>query len=87
MKLLKVNLFTEADILPLFSNFGTITDIRIHPERGYGFIKLDSHENAAMAICSLNGTMIHGRPLKVYLEIISKCLYLYPLKIVFMGKR
>jgi nucleolysin TIA-1/TIAR len=55
---------TQADILPLFSNFSNIADIRIHPERGYGFIKLDSHENAAMAICSLNGTMIHGRPLK-----------------------
>jgi nucleolysin TIA-1/TIAR len=36
----------------------------MQPDRGFAFIKLDSHENAANAIVNLQGTMVHGRGLK-----------------------
>ncbi|GAA5897601.1 uncharacterized protein JCM6883_006751 [Sporobolomyces salmoneus] len=55
---------TQADLIPLFQGFGYIVEIRMQPDRGFAFIKLDSHDNAANAIVNLQGTMVHGRGLK-----------------------
>jgi nucleolysin TIA-1/TIAR len=55
---------TQNDLVPLFSNFGYVTESRFQADRGFAFIKMDSHENAAMAICQLNGYNVNGRPLK-----------------------
>ncbi|CAN8096605.1 unnamed protein product [Discula destructiva] len=55
---------TQNDLVPLFSNFGFVVESRFQADRGFAFIKLDNHENAAMAICQLNGYNVNGRPLK-----------------------
>ncbi len=55
---------TQNDLVPLFQNFGYVVESRFQSDRGFAFIKLDSHENAAMAICQLNGYNVNGRPLK-----------------------
>jgi len=55
---------SQSDLIPLFQGFGYIVEIRMQPDRGFAFIKLDSHENAANAIVNLQGTMVHGRGLK-----------------------
>ncbi|KAH8926776.1 RNA-binding domain-containing protein [Atractiella rhizophila] len=55
---------TQNDLIPLFQGYGYIVEIRMQSDRGFAFVKLDSHENAANAIVSLNGTMVHNRPLK-----------------------
>jgi nucleolysin TIA-1/TIAR len=55
---------TQNDLVPLFQNFGYIVDIRLQADRGFAFVKLDTHENAAMAIVSLQGTNVHGRSIK-----------------------
>ncbi|GAA5991708.1 hypothetical protein JCM10908_001101 [Rhodotorula pacifica] len=55
---------TQADLIPLFQGFGYIVEIRLQADRGFAFIKLDTHENAANAIVNLTGTMVHGRGLK-----------------------
>jgi len=55
---------TQNDLVPLFQNFGYVAESRFQSDRGFAFIKMDSHENAAMAICQLNGYNVHGRPLK-----------------------
>ncbi|KAI9337155.1 putative polyadenylated RNA protein [Zopfochytrium polystomum] len=55
---------TQQDLMQLFSQFGVIVEVKIQAEKGYGFVKFQSHENAAVAICSLNGTVVHGRSLK-----------------------
>ncbi|GAA5842001.1 hypothetical protein JCM9279_002752 [Rhodotorula babjevae] len=55
---------TQADLIPLFQGFGYIAELRMQPDRGFAFVKLDSHENAANAIVNLTGTMVHGRGLK-----------------------
>jgi nucleolysin TIA-1/TIAR len=55
---------TQNDLVPLFSNFGYVVESRFQADRGFAFIKLDTHENAAMAICQLNGYNVNGRPLK-----------------------
>jgi RNA recognition motif-containing protein len=33
-------------------------------DRGFAFVKLDTHEHAAMAICQLQGVTVQGRPIK-----------------------
>ena len=37
---------------------------RFQADRGFAFVKMDTHENAAMAICQLNGYNVNGRPMK-----------------------
>lgn len=55
---------TQADLIPLFQGFGYIVEIRMQADRGFAFVKMDTHENAAMSIVNLTGTPVHGRPLK-----------------------
>ena len=55
---------TQNDLVPLFQNFGYVVESRFQADRGFSFIKMDTHENAAMAICQLNGYNVNGRPLK-----------------------
>ncbi|KAK0365533.1 E3 ubiquitin-protein ligase pub1 [Friedmanniomyces endolithicus] len=55
---------TQNDIVPLFQNFGYVTESRFQSDRGFAFVKMDTHDNAAMAICQLSGYNINGRPLK-----------------------
>lgn len=55
---------TQADLIPMFQGFGYIHEIRTQADRGFAFVKLDTHENAAKAIVNLNGQIVHGRQLK-----------------------
>ncbi|OJJ49824.1 hypothetical protein ASPZODRAFT_58875 [Penicilliopsis zonata CBS 506.65] len=55
---------TQNDLVPLFQNFGYVLETRLQADRGFAFVKMDTHENAAMAICQLNGYNVNGRPLK-----------------------
>ncbi|PGG99344.1 hypothetical protein AJ80_09382 [Polytolypa hystricis UAMH7299] len=55
---------TQNDLVPLFQNFGYVVETRFQADRGFAFVKMDTHENAAMAICQLNGYNVNGRPLK-----------------------
>lgn len=55
---------TQADLVPLFQGYGYIVEIRMQVDRGFAFVKLDSHHNAAMAIAQLQNRLVHGRPIK-----------------------
>ena len=55
---------TQADLIPLFQGYGYIVEIRMQSDRGFAFVKLDSHHNAAMAITHLQNQMVHGRGIK-----------------------
>lgn len=55
---------TQNDLLPLFQMFGYVVEARFQSDRGFAFIKMDTHEHATMAICQANGYNVHGRPLK-----------------------
>ena len=55
---------TQTDLVPLFQNFGYVTETRFQSDRGFAFVKMDTHENAAQAICNLSGYNVNGRPLK-----------------------
>lgn len=55
---------TQADLIPLFQGYGYIVEIRMQADRGFAFVKLDSHQNAALAITHLQNQPINGRPIK-----------------------
>lgn len=55
---------TQADLIPLFQSIGYLSEIRMQADRGFAFVKLDTHDHAAMAIVHLQGQMVHGRPIK-----------------------
>ena len=55
---------TQADLIPLFQGYGYIVEIRMQADRGFAFVKLDAHHNAAMAITHLQNQLVHGRPIK-----------------------
>ncbi|KFA80433.1 hypothetical protein S40288_07050 [Stachybotrys chartarum IBT 40288] len=55
---------TPDDLVPLFQSFGFVGESRLQADRGFAFIKMDTHENAAMAICQMNGYNVNGRPLR-----------------------
>ncbi|XP_077093131.1 nucleolysin TIAR isoform X1 [Siphateles boraxobius] len=57
---------TEHLMRQTFSPFGQIMEIRVFPEKGYSFIRFSSHESAAHAIVSVNGTTIEGHVVKCY---------------------
>jgi nucleolysin TIA-1/TIAR len=61
---------TQNDLTPLFSNYGHVTEARFQSDRGFAFIKMDSHPGAASAICGLNGYNVNGRPLKCSVSTI-----------------
>ncbi|CAG8573466.1 9686_t:CDS:10 [Dentiscutata heterogama] len=55
---------TQDHLIPYFQSFGYIIEVRMQADRGFAFVKLDSHENAANAIVNLQNTNINGRIIK-----------------------
>uniref|UniRef100_A0A8C6FRE9 RRM domain-containing protein n=1 Tax=Moschus moschiferus TaxID=68415 RepID=A0A8C6FRE9_MOSMO len=51
---------TDQLMRQTFSPFGQIMEIRVFPEKGYSFVRFSTHESAAHAIVSVNGTTIEG---------------------------
>lgn len=41
---------TQQDLAPLFMNFGQVLESRMSADRGFSFIKMETHEQAAAAI-------------------------------------
>ena len=54
----------QSDIIPLFQGFGYISEVRVQADKGYAFVKLDTHQSAAQAIVNVNGQHLQGRPVK-----------------------
>jgi RNA recognition motif-containing protein len=78
---------TQNDLVPLFQNFGYVVETRLQADRGFAFIKMDSHENAASAICQLNGYNVNGRPLKCSVSsfIFLFCNFLSPIILLYQA--
>ncbi|KAK9474385.1 nuclear and cytoplasmic polyadenylated RNA-binding protein pub1 [Dipodascopsis tothii] len=55
---------TQADLVPMFQSFGYVYDVKLQNDRGYAFVKLDTHEAAAMAIVQLSGIAVNGRQIR-----------------------
>ncbi|KAI8809419.1 hypothetical protein BJ742DRAFT_236461 [Cladochytrium replicatum] len=55
---------SQQDLVPAFIAFGYILEVRMQADRGFAFVKFDTHEHAAGAIVGMNGRQLHGRVLK-----------------------
>lgn len=61
----------DSDLEQMFSEFGTVSTARIIMDRqtgrskGFGFVEMDSDEEAEAAIAALNGKEADGREMKV----------------------
>lgn len=61
----------SADLSRLFSQFGTVSSAEVISDRatgrskGFGFVEMDSEDEAQAAINALNGKEQDGRPLTV----------------------
>ncbi len=62
---------TEDDLRDLFSQAGTVVDVKLIMDRdsgrskGFAFIEMTTQVEAEKAITLFNGTMVDERPLKV----------------------
>ena len=61
----------EDDLQTIFAEYGNIVSVKIITDaysgrsKGFGFIEMESEDEAQKAISELNGTEIGGRTLKV----------------------
>jgi RNA recognition motif-containing protein len=61
----------EQKLAELFAPYGTVTSVKIISDKysgqskGFGFVEMDSSEEAQKAITALNGTQLEGRTLVV----------------------
>jgi len=44
---------------------GVIEDVRVQRDKGFGFVRYNTHEEAASAIQTGNGKIVCGKPVKV----------------------
>ncbi|KAJ2899660.1 E3 ubiquitin-protein ligase pub1 [Coemansia aciculifera] len=58
------NFTTQEQLQALLQPYGFVMEFRMQPDRGFAFVKMDTHENAAMAITQVNGTRVNGRAVK-----------------------
>lgn len=62
---------TEHHILTIFAEYGAVERFKMMTDRwtglprGFGFIQMINDADAEKAIVALNGTDIHGKPLKL----------------------
>jgi len=55
---------TEQLMRETFSGFGNIVEVRVFPDKGYAFIRLDNHADAARAITNKHGSQLEGYTIK-----------------------
>ncbi|XP_072565057.1 cytotoxic granule associated RNA binding protein TIA1-like [Paramormyrops kingsleyae] len=55
---------TEQLMRQTFSPFGQVLEIRVFPDKGYSFVRFNSHEAAAHAIVSVNGSCVENYVVK-----------------------
>jgi len=56
---------TVEQLRQLFSDYGEVKDVRIVPNRDFGFLDMSSPSEAEAARTALNGSEFEGRTLRV----------------------
>jgi proline- and glutamine-rich splicing factor len=56
---------TDEEFRKMFQQFGEIAEVFLHPQKGFGFVKLDTRQNAENAKAALDFTMKDGKSLRV----------------------
>ena len=61
---LEVSQVTARHLQALFEPFGVLEEVQLQPGKGFGFLQFHDPKSAALAIQSMGGQMIAGRPIK-----------------------
>jgi len=63
---------TNNDVHLFFHSLGagSIEEVRVTRDKGFGFVRYSTHEEAALAIQMGNGQLIGGRQIKVSLVLV-----------------
>ena len=56
---------TKEQLKELFSNYGSVSEIKIIEGKGFGFVEMSSQSEAEKAKEALDGSILQGRNLKV----------------------
>ncbi|CAO3659908.1 unnamed protein product [Rhizopus stolonifer] len=56
---------SQNDLIQPFQRFGYVQEIKFQADRGFAFVKMDTHENAANAIVHLQNMNIHNNVAKL----------------------
>jgi len=56
---------TEEDFKKLFSKYGELSEVFVHSDKGFAFVRMDTRANAETAKYELDGELINGRQLRV----------------------
>ncbi|KAI9270114.1 hypothetical protein EDC94DRAFT_598160 [Helicostylum pulchrum] len=51
---------SQTDLVQPFQRFGYVQEVKLQAERGFAFVKMDTHENAANAIVHLQNINLNG---------------------------
>jgi RNA recognition motif-containing protein len=60
---------TDEELKTLFSDYGTVVNIKMHKKKGCAFIEMSDEAEAALAIEKLNGAMFKDREVRISLEM------------------
>jgi len=55
---------TEPQLKSIFAEYGTIEEIRVQADKGYAFVRFQSHQSAANAIVGLHGQAVESRTIR-----------------------
>lgn len=72
----KSGLYFQVTQAELHSQFhalgaGVIEEVRVQRDKGFGFVRYNTHEEAALAIQMANGRIIHGKSMKVIKSLLQ----------------
>ncbi len=63
---------TDEEIRILFSDYGSVVNIKLHKKKGYAFVEMSNEGEAALAIEKLNNSSFKDREIRVSLELRTK---------------
>nr|XP_046237931.1 paraspeckle component 1 isoform X2 [Scatophagus argus] len=64
----------EEEFKNMFAKYGSINEVFINRDRGFGFIRLETRTLAEIAKVELDGTMVNNRPIRVRFATHSSAL-------------
>lgn len=56
---------TETSMRVMFGEYGLVEEVKLQADKGFAFIRYQTHEQAARAICGIHGRLVGSRPMKL----------------------
>jgi RNA recognition motif-containing protein len=62
---------TDQEVRSAFANCGEVAEVQMVVDRysgrprGFAFVTMTTAEQAALAVATMNGAIVHGRPIRV----------------------